>query len=609
MNKKVDEELTSFLVWATTKHDPFFNAIVENLARYPVDARTFVTGDDYMGLHSVYPAILDALEEMYHPTVEGLDHPLRIGTQFREVVLTGSLGSGKTYAAVLGILYAIYLLSCLRNPHALFGLDSASEIVFLFQSIRFQTGGVAYKLAREWVDGSKFFSIHFPKDQRIKNEILLPNNIVIRPVSGDLTAAIGMNIASVLLDEMSYMKHHMKSVNAEDGGIYDQAKALYSSTRTRIDSRFSKYGRHIVPMFLAGSARHEEDFIQVKIKERDEQISANGSTTINVYNKTSWEVKPWDYAGEMFRVYLGKGQVPPQIVDEEHPLYNSEHTIDVPTELRPAFTSQAISHALRDLCGIPSSEMGNFIVEVEKTKARFNRVNIFATEVCTFIGGDLPKVNGSFYKHPKVDRVWFAHLDLSRTTDSTGLALGYVDNWENNRPHIVVAGLLEVKPTQGNVIPWDAIIHAIYRLTEVIPLYGITADQVGYHFLREQLVPYGYKIGKVSDTPNSAIYHNFIDLLAEGRIEIANHPKTLKELLALNVDEKTGKVTKPASGSKDCADALVSLVSMLRSLPPVRHYPENWIKPNPPELKRNSDGSYVLLGNAIDTREKTLSIG
>jgi len=597
MTQPTDENLYEFLKFVVEQDDPFFNAIAENLARYPVDIRTFITDDEYLGLNNVYPAVIEALEDIYHPIVHGLDHLLRIGTQYREVVLTGSLGSGKTYAAVLGILYAIYLLSCLRNPHALFGLDSASEIVFLFQSIRFQTGGVAYKLAREIIDGSKFFTVHFPKDKYVKNEILLPNNIVIRPVSGDLTAAIGMNVATVLLDEMSYMKYHTKSVNAEDGGVYDQAQALYSSARARIDSRFIKFGRHIAPMFLAGSARHEGDFIQSKIRERSVQLLALGESPIYVYNKTAWQVKPWDYEGESFRVFLGKGQLPPQIVGEDHDLYESEHVIDVPIELLSAFNSQSITHALRDHCGVPSAETGNFIVEVEKTKATFNRKNIFATESCTFVGGDLPKVRKSFYDNPKTDRVWFCHLDLSRTIDSTGIALGYVDSWGNNCPHIIVAGLLEVKPTPGNVIPWDAIIHFLYRLSKIIPLYGVTADQVAHNYLREHLVSYGYKIAKISDTPNSTIYHEFIDLLVEGRVEIAGHPKTLSELLALNVDEKTGKVSKPAGGSKDCSDALVSLVSLLRKLPAPRHNPDHWPLPHPPELEQLPSGQYRIISS------------
>ena len=140
-------------------------------------------------------------------------------------------------------------------------------------------------------------------------------------------------------------------------------------------------------MFLAGSARHDEDFIQGKIKERALHLSSQGKSHIYVYNKTSWQVKPWDYTGETFRVYLGREGVPPQIVLPESSLFGSDHTIDVPVELLPAFESQSITRALRDHCGIPSSEVGSFIVEIEKTRSRFDRKNIFTSESCTFQDG------------------------------------------------------------------------------------------------------------------------------------------------------------------------------------------------------------------------------
>lgn len=605
----MESEMKAYLEYAIVSGDPFALAVIENLARYPIPVTEFVTGDAYLGLKNVYPAVLASLKEIYHPSVEELSHPLRIGTMYREVLLTGSLGCAKTYTSVLGILYGIYLLSCLRSPHALFGLDSSSEIVILFQSIRFQTGGVAYKLAREIIDGSHFFTKAFPKDHRVKNEILLPCNIVIRPVSGELTAAIGMNVATVLLDEMSYMRYHKKSVQAEDGGEYDQARALYSTTRARIDSRFAKLGRYLIPMWLAGSARHQEDFIQAKIRENLNSSSHFEIGGTYVYNKTIWDIKPWDYpSGETFRVFRGKDSVPPQIAETGSVLHESEHIVDVPVELEAAFRAQPINAALRDICGIASTETGNFIVEVERVTSFFDRENIFATPSCTLQGQDWPKLLKFFVESPVTNRPWFCHLDLSRTSDSTGIALGYVERWVNGRPRIVVAGLLQIRPVQGYVIPWDSIMYFLYRLTNYIPLRAVSADQVGYHYLAEHIIPHGYRIAKLSDNPSSDIYHQFLNALAEGELSIAKHDTTLSELLALSVDEKTGKVTKPAGGSKDCVDALVGLVGLIKLLPAVRHDLGTWLVPQPPELKRLPEGGFKLASGVITDNPSTVVV-
>ena len=499
-----DPALAQYLFWALEHGGKFHAQLIEYLCRYPVSAREFIVGEQYLGLKSVYPAVVEALEQIYNA------NGVHLGCSYKEIVLSGGIGSGKTYTAVLGLLYSVYLLSCFHNPHAVFSLGKNSEIAVIFQSLRFSTGGIAYKLVRELVHGSRYFTDPFPVDSKVKKELLFPMNIVLRPVSGEQTAVIGQNVISCLLDEASYMNYHAKSVKAEDGGEYDQARALYGSLRSRIDSRFAKYGAHLLPMWIAGSARHEEDFIQQKIRD------AETDSTIYVYNKRIWDVKPWDYTGETFRVYLGKNSIPPKVVGNDDPLYESQNTVDIPVELKAAFTSHEIRQALRDHAGIPSGETGSFIVEVDKARSRFDRKNIFATEDCTFLSSDNPLVYQSFKEKPRTDRVWFCHLDLSRSGDSTGLALGYLDEWVNNRPQYVVAGIIEVKPTVGAVIPWENIRNFLFRLTKIIPLYGISADQIGYNYLREQVVPYGYRIAKISDNPCSDIYHDFLNTLTEG---------------------------------------------------------------------------------------------
>ena len=133
-------------------------------------------------------------------------------------------------------------------------------------------------------------------------------------------------------------------------------------------------------MYMAGSARHQEDFIQAKIRDTASSISQLENAGIYVYNKTIWEIKPWDYpSGKTFRVFRGKDSVPAQIVEMGSGFHDSEHVVDVPVELEAAFRAQPINAALRDICGIASAETGNFIVEVERVTSFFERKNMFAT--------------------------------------------------------------------------------------------------------------------------------------------------------------------------------------------------------------------------------------
>ena len=66
---------------------------------------------------------------------------------------------------------------------------------------------------------------------------------------------------------------------------------------------------------------------------------------------------------------------------------------------------------------------------------------------------------------------------------------------------------------------------------------------------------------------------------------------------AVLVDEKTGKVDKPAGGTKDCIDAVVSLVALIKSLPDYMHDLQYWQQPTPPEIKYLPDGSFEFVGD------------
>ena len=102
------KEVRNYLTWVAADGGPFDLVVTENLARYPVPISEFIASDIYLGQKNAYPVIVEALEEIYHPEVEGLG-PIRIGTPYREILLTGSLGCGKTYAAEYA-MHGVWLL-------------------------------------------------------------------------------------------------------------------------------------------------------------------------------------------------------------------------------------------------------------------------------------------------------------------------------------------------------------------------------------------------------------------------------------------------------------------------------------------------------------------
>jgi len=159
---------------------------VAKLIRYkakPVGVREFIESKFYLGKgDEVYPTIMCDLIELN-------------SGKYEEAVLTGGVGSGKTTIALYSQAYQLYLLSCLRSPHQLFGLDSSSEIKIIFQNINLNLArGVDFARFKDMISGSPYFQRHFMFNPNINSKLIFPNRIEVEPVSGSETASIGQNV-------------------------------------------------------------------------------------------------------------------------------------------------------------------------------------------------------------------------------------------------------------------------------------------------------------------------------------------------------------------------------------------------------------------------------
>ena len=117
-----EADLGPFLLRAA-KHLLSYREDAAAYVRLPVDVQTFIESPEFLACgETIYPGVMDVLREIN-------------SGQYVEAVLTGAIGTGKTTIALLTTAYQLHVLSCLRDPHAFFKLDPASEIVFAIQSL------------------------------------------------------------------------------------------------------------------------------------------------------------------------------------------------------------------------------------------------------------------------------------------------------------------------------------------------------------------------------------------------------------------------------------------------------------------------------------------
>jgi hypothetical protein len=100
----------------------------------PVDIMTFITEEQYLGRGlwitdeftgerkcTVFPYWIEKLKEIF---------PDNTTTRYNTVILTGSIGLGKSFIAVICQLYLLYRMLCLKDPYTFFGLQPIDKITF-----------------------------------------------------------------------------------------------------------------------------------------------------------------------------------------------------------------------------------------------------------------------------------------------------------------------------------------------------------------------------------------------------------------------------------------------------------------------------------------------
>jgi hypothetical protein len=564
----------------------------------PVDLQTFIEDPDYMKAKgSIYPVIMDHLREIN----EG---------DYDEIVCTGGIGAGKSTIALYTQAYQLYLLSCMANPHRYFGLDPTHEILIIFQSLNQKLAEeLDYERFKQMVKASPYFSQHFPFDKGIESQLEFPNRIVVRPVSGAETAAIGQNVIGGLIDEVNFMAKVNKSAKA-DGAQYDQAMALYTSIARRRKSRFMDNGRLPGRLCLVSSRRHPGQFTDVKEEE------AKTNPRIYVYDKRVWEVKPSGYCGQKFRVFIGDDFRRPKVLEPGEQYAEADKNLidEVPIEYLSDFSGPKadIIKALRDIAGKSTLARYPLMSSRELVAQCFGkRHSVFAPSDPTVQADDVdfvvrrPKVRPSMVKHNPEWPRW-AHIDLGLRSDHAGLTIGHVpkfvdvmrsDGIVETLPQVEIDGFLDIAPPKNGEIDFAQIRSVLYKLRDMgMPIRWVSLDSFQSVDTMQILRSKGFVVGYQSIDTTPVPYELTKQALYDNRVVAPDCNKVMRELLSLERDPATGKIDHPVSGSKDVADSFAGVVFGLTTRREV------WGQHRVPLMVTHSLASPIQNATAKDTK-------
>ncbi len=137
----------------------------EDFEEVPVDIMTFISDERYLGRGlylvdeatgerkcTVFPYWIETLKDIF---------PDNLTTKYNTIVLTGSIGLGKSFIAVICQLYLLYRMMCLKDPYQHFSMQPIDKITFSMLNVTLEAAqGVAWDKAQNLLQSSEWFMEH-----------------------------------------------------------------------------------------------------------------------------------------------------------------------------------------------------------------------------------------------------------------------------------------------------------------------------------------------------------------------------------------------------------------------------------------------------------------
>lgn len=433
----------------------------------PVSIIEFLTNDEYLGKSvkdaegnlTIYDYWIDKLQKMFDPSE---DNPIQ------EVALSGCIGSGKSTCAVIGMCYFLYKLLCLKSPASYYHLATNSTIALAFFNVTLnQCYGVGYAKLQNYCKASPWFLRHGKVIGRT-NPTYIPDGIEI--VAGSKNEHfIGRDIFCAMLDEIDFAK-------GQDAAIEKSAlMKLYSSVKSRINSRFMRKGRVPGLLFLVSSKNNVYDFLETYINmNRD-------NPRLMIIDEPLWVVKAsvGNYSGETFKVAVGNRYYPSKILtdrDDWEAISKAQRVIDVPVEHYEAFKLN-LNLALADVAGIAIVSASKYF-NIEKVLATYRSylTNPFVREEIS-LGFDDDSAVKDFLDEsylPKANRgtqSYHIHWDTSKNGDRTGLSM------TTSSDHVKVNRLVK-----GEI---KEVVDVIHKIVFAVAISAVPGEEIPFYKIRE----------------------------------------------------------------------------------------------------------------------------
>ncbi len=535
-----------------------FNDFIEALQsdhfeETPVDARTFVEGEAYLGqppLSDIQYDIVEAMSQIYRK--EDLINMMgeEKGTQYynkytkNEIILQLGKGSGKDFTSTVACSYIVYKLLCLKDPAKYFGKPSGDAIDLINVAINAQQAkNVFFKGFKSKIERSPWFA---GKYNAKADSVEFDKSITVYSGHSERESHEGLNLLLAVLDEISGFASEVGTGN-EQGKTADN---IYKAFRASVDSRFPDLGKVVLLSF----PRYPGDFIS----ERYDDVIAEKEVIERTHKFTINPLLPEDSPDNTFEISWDEDQITsykyPGVFALKRPTWEVNPTRKI-DDFMIAFMTDLGDAMMRFAC-VPTFASDAFFKQAEKVRACMTLRNPV---------DNFKRFDEAFKPDPT--KKYYVHADLAQKHDKCAVAIAHVEKWVNIQ---VINNYEQVAPivVVDAVAWWEPKIEGPVNLSEVkqwiqnlrrlgFDIGLVSFDRWQSFDIQNELKQVGMKTDTVSVAKKH--YEDMAMLVYEERLAMPAIELLFDELTQLKI-MKNDRVDHPRKKSKDLADAVCGAI-------------------------------------------------
>jgi len=534
--------------------DDFFEVLKDNnFQETPVDAKTFVEGDAYLGqppLSQIQYDIVEAMSQIYKIEdlidIMGTEEGIRYYKKYtkNEIILQLGKGSGKDFVSTVACAYIVYKLLCLKDPARYFGKPSGDAIDIINVAINAQQAkNVFFKGFKTKIERSPWFAGKFYAKV---DSIEFDSAITVYSGHSERESHEGLNLILAVLDEISGFAQETNTGN-DQGKTADN---IYKAFRASVDSRFPDLGK----VALLSFPRYPGDFIS----QRYDDVIMDKEIITKTHKFIMNPDLPEDADGNSLEISWDEDTIInykyPGMFAVKRPTWvvNPTRKID---DFKLAFYTDLGDAMMRFAC-VPTYSSDAFFKQIEKVQGAMTLRNPLDNN---------RRFDETFVPDP--DKIYYVHADLAQKHDKCAVAIAHVDKWVNIQ---VIKDYQQVAPVVvvDAVAWWEPKVEGPVNLSEVkqwiqnlrrlgFNLGMVSFDRWQSFDIQNELKQVGIRTETVSVAKKH--YEDMAMLIYEERLAMPSIDLLFEELTELKI-MRNNRVDHPRKKSKDLADAVCGAV-------------------------------------------------